>query len=60
MLFGIIVTAILLVIPFWYLLPRAGIAAPFALVAMIPVGALILLWVMAFKRWPNDDVAERF
>ena len=56
---GFLIAAALFVVPFWKLLPRAGIPAPVALVAAIPFGAVVLLWVMAFKRWP-DDVAGRF
>ncbi len=39
----------LIVIPFWRLLPRFDIPNWVALVAIVPLGALILLWVMAFK-----------
>jgi hypothetical protein len=45
----------LLVIPFWRLLPRWGIPAWVALLALVPIGALILLWVIAFK----DDISGR-
>lgn len=45
---------ILIVIPFWRLLPRAGIPGPVALLAIIPFVPLILLWILAFKRWPED------
>ncbi|MFV2003322.1 MAG: hypothetical protein ACC619_10125 [Paracoccaceae bacterium] len=41
--------AALLVVPFWRILPRHGIASWVALVAVIPLGALILLWIVAFK-----------
>ena len=60
MVIGAIIVAILLIVPLWFLLPRAGIPAPVALVAFIPLGAVILLWVMAFKRWPDEDISERF
>jgi len=43
-----------IIIPFWKILPRAGIPAPVALVSIIPFGALVLLWVLAFKQWPED------
>jgi len=43
-----------MIIPFWKILPRAGIPAPLALVSIIPFGALVLLWVLAFKQWPED------
>ncbi len=45
----------LLVIPFWRLLPRSGIPAWVALLALVPIGALILLWIIAFK----DDITGR-
>ncbi|MDF0599220.1 hypothetical protein P1J78_00615 [Psychromarinibacter sp. C21-152] len=51
--FWFLVVAALLVVPFWRLLPRFGIPAPVALVAIIPLGALVLLWVIAFKE-PAD------
>lgn len=47
---GFVFLAVLLVVPFWRLLPRFGIAAPYALLAVLPVGAVILLWVMAFRE----------
>jgi len=39
----------LVVIPFWRLLPKFGIPNWVSLVSIIPLGALILLWVMAFR-----------
>jgi len=48
-LIWLVVMAALLVIPFWKILPRNGIPAWVAVFAIIPVGALILLWVVAFK-----------
>ena len=45
----LVVFAALLVIPFWRILPRYGIPAWVAVVAIIPLGALVLLWVVAFK-----------
>jgi len=41
--------AILLVVPFWKILPRYGMAAPISLVAVFPLAALVLLWIIAFK-----------
>ncbi|PZX17641.1 hypothetical protein LX81_01366 [Palleronia aestuarii] len=46
---GFLFLAVLLVVPFWRILPRYAIPAPFALLAILPVGALILLWVVAFR-----------
>jgi len=41
--------AVLVVVPFWRLLPRFGIPAWVSLASIIPLGALVLLWVMAFR-----------
>jgi hypothetical protein len=48
-LFWLLVVGVVLVVPFWRLLPKFGIPAWVALAALIPLGALVLLWVMAFK-----------
>lgn len=45
----ILVMAVLLIVPFWRLLPRFGIPNWVGIFAIIPPVALILLWVMAFK-----------
>lgn len=37
------------VIPFLKLLPHFGVKAGWAYAAIIPLGALVLLWVMAMK-----------
>ena len=42
------------VIAFWKLLPRAGMSSWIALVALFPLFGWILLWVVAFKKWPGD------
>lgn len=48
----LLVMGVLLVVPFWKILPRNGIPSWVAIFAAIPLVALILLWVVAFK----DDV----
>lgn len=45
----VVIFALLLIVPFWRLLPRFGIPNWVSLVAIIPLGALVLLWVIAFK-----------
>ncbi len=49
MITGFLFVAVLLVVPFWRILPRFGLPSWLALVAILPVGALILLWVIAFR-----------
>jgi len=48
-LFWVLVVGVVLVVPFWRLLPKFGIPNWVALAAFIPLGAVVLLWVMAFK-----------
>jgi len=55
---GLLVMAIfaaLIVIPFWRILPKFGIPNWVALFAIIPLVALILLWIMAFR----DDLSGK-
>jgi hypothetical protein len=46
------------VAPLWRILPRAGISAWISLFGFIPLGALVLWWVLAFKDWPGDEKAQ--
>ena len=55
MITGFLFLAVLLVVPFWRLLPSYGISKYLSILAILPVGALILLWVIAFR----DDFRDR-
>ncbi len=48
-LLGLLIVGLLIVVPFWRLLPRFGIPSWVAILTLFPLVALILLWVMAFK-----------
>jgi len=45
----LLIAGALLVIPFWRILPRNGIPNWVAILAIFPLFALILLWIVAFK-----------
>ena len=47
-----ITSAILLVVPFWRLYKRTGFKPVFSLLALVPGGIVVLLWVVAFAKWP--------
>jgi hypothetical protein len=47
-----LVVAVLMIVPFWKILPRYGISKYFAILTIIQAIALVLLWIIAFK----DDV----
>jgi len=46
--------SVLMIVPFWHIFRRAG--WPSALSLLMPVAPInfILLWMLAFKRWPGD------
>ena len=44
------ILVVLTVVPFFQLLPHFGINAVWSLIAILPVGVIILLWIMATKR----------
>ncbi len=54
---GLIAIAVLLINPFafWRVLPRAGMPSWLAILTVIPVIAMIMFWIMAFKKWPGDN-----
>ncbi len=53
-LLALLIVLALTIVPFWRLLPRAGLPNWLSLFAVFPIFALGLLWLMAFKRWPGD------
>lgn len=50
----VIVIGLILVVPFWKIFPRAGWPAALSLLMVVTPLNAILLWVLAFKRWPGD------
>ena len=48
-LLWLLIVGVLIVVPFWKLLPRYGLPSWAALLTIFPLVALIFLWIMAFK-----------
>lgn len=42
------------VIPTWRILHRAGFNGAWALLMLVPLVGFVVLWVLAFVKWPND------
>jgi len=51
----VIVVAVAWIVPFWRIFPRAGWSRWASLLMVISPLNIILLWVLAFKRWPGDS-----
>ena len=45
-------------VPFYKILPRAGIPAWIAVFGVVPMIPLIFLWMLAFMKWPQDDAGR--
>lgn len=54
MMGGGLIAGLLVAIPFWKILPRYGISSWVAIAAIIPLIAVILLWVIAFRDKIGD------
>ncbi|HJT51690.1 MAG TPA: hypothetical protein VJ734_07085 [Nitrosospira sp.] len=50
----LIVSTLFFVIPFWRICARAGFKPGLSLISLIPGGILILLWIIAFAKWPGS------
>ena len=50
MVFGLICVAII-IIPFWFICKKAGFSPWLSLINIIPLGNLVLLYVLAFGEW---------
>lgn len=44
----------LFIVPVWRILKRAGFNGAWALLMFVPVANFMLLWCVAFLKWPND------
>lgn len=41
----------IIIVPFWFILKRAGFSAWLSLINLVPFGTLILLYILAFAEW---------
>lgn len=48
--------SLILIVPFYFILKRTGLSQWFLLLFLLSfIGFLILIWVIAFIRWPKLD-----
>ena len=52
--------AIFFVFPFWKILDRVGFKPAFSLIALVPGGVVVLLWVIALAKWPASPHAKKY
>jgi ABC-type transport system involved in cytochrome c biogenesis permease subunit len=46
-----IIAMVAIIVPFWFILKKAGFSPWLSLINMVPFGTLILLYVVAFAEW---------
>ncbi|WP_319784181.1 hypothetical protein [Oceanisphaera sp. IT1-181] len=48
-----LVMAVVVVVPFWFIFSKAGHSKWLSLLMVVPLVNLILLYFLAFSKWPN-------
>ena len=55
---GYLVLALLLIVPTWRILDRAGFAGALSLLNLVPlIGPFLVLAILAFSTWPAGEAA---
>lgn len=49
-----LIAFVLVGIPSWRILRKAGFNGAWSLLAGVPLANLVALWVFAFVKWPNE------
>ncbi len=55
----ILVGMAIVIIPFWFICKKAGFSPWLSLLNMIPLGGVILWYVLAFSEWKVAPVAQQ-
>ena len=50
LIFMVVILAAI-IIPFWFILKKAGFSPWLALINIVPLGPLVLLYILAFAEW---------
>jgi hypothetical protein len=58
--FIILIGLVVIILPFWFICKKAGFSPWLALLNVIPLGNLILLYVLAFAEWKVVPVPQGY
>lgn len=50
----VLLLALSYIVPFWKLFKRSGWPGAIGLLMIVPLLNIVLLWILAFKKWPTD------
>lgn len=52
--FMMLVMAAIVILPFWFIFPKAGYSKWLSLLMVVPLVNVVLLYFLAFSRWPSQ------
>ncbi len=52
--FMILISAALVIVPFWFIFPKAGYSKWLSLLMVVPLVNVIALYFLAFSQWPGQ------
>ena len=55
----VVLVFVLTILPFWKILSKAGYAGALSLLMLIPIANIIILFVLAFSKWPIERRLEQ-
>lgn len=53
------VMAAVIIVPFWFIFSKAGFSKWLSFLMLLPLVNLILLYYLAFSRWPILEAGEK-
>jgi hypothetical protein len=42
-------------VPSWRILRRIGLSPWWSLCSFVPIGTIVMLWIIAYRRWPKGN-----
>jgi len=54
LLFYLVLVAVTMV-PSWRILRRIGLSPWWSLFSFVPIGTIVILWIIAYRRWPKGN-----
>jgi hypothetical protein len=54
-LFFYVVLVAAAMVPSWWILQRIGLSPWWSLFSIVPLGTIVMLWIIAYRRWPEGN-----
>ena len=50
-----LILVVLTAIPAWFLFGRVGFSRWWTLLSLLPLGMIVILWLLVLRRWPRNS-----